>query len=60
MIDKLKEIEKNALESLSRVQDEDGLEAWRISHLGRNSPLMRLFAGLSSLSKEDRPAMGQV
>jgi phenylalanyl-tRNA synthetase alpha chain len=59
MLEQLDPIEKNALESLSGVQDESGLDAWRVSHLGRNSPLMKVFAGLSALSKEERPATGQ-
>lgn len=59
MLDQLDEIQKNALESLKAIQDEDALEAWRISHLGRNSPLMTIFSGLSGLSKEERPAVGQ-
>ncbi len=55
----LSEIEKNALEALSSIQDEAGLEAWRVAHLGRNSPLMKVFSSLGTLSKEERPAAGQ-
>ncbi len=59
MIDQLAELEKRALESLASVQDEPGLEAWRVSHLGRSSPLMLIFAELGKLTKEERPAVGQ-
>jgi phenylalanyl-tRNA synthetase alpha chain len=59
MLDQLVEIEKTALEGLGVVQDSAGLEAWRVSHLGRNSPLMRAFSELAGLSKEERPAVGQ-
>jgi phenylalanyl-tRNA synthetase alpha chain len=59
MLDQLGEIEKDGLESLSSVEDEAALEAWRISRLGRNSPLMQVFAGLAALSKDQRPAVGQ-
>ena len=52
-------IERNALDALNSVQDEAGLEAWRVSHLGRSSELMKVFSGLGALSKEERPAMGQ-
>ncbi len=55
----LNEIEKNALDALDSAQDEAGLEAWRVSYLGRNSDLMKVFSGLGALSKEERPAMGQ-
>ncbi len=59
MIDKLSEIERSGLEALGSVQDEAGLEAWRVTHLGRNSALMKVFSGLGALTKEERPAMGQ-
>jgi phenylalanyl-tRNA synthetase alpha chain len=59
MLDKLKEIESNALAALEQVQDEAALEAWRISFLGRSSPLMQVFSELGKLPKEERPAVGQ-
>jgi phenylalanyl-tRNA synthetase alpha chain len=59
MLENLKEIQKNALEALQAVQDETGLEAWRVSFLGRSSPLMQVFSGLGGLSKEERPVVGQ-
>ena len=59
MLEKLKEIEKTALEALSAVSDEATLEAWRVAFLGRSSPLMQVFSGLGLLSKEERPAVGQ-
>ncbi len=55
----LNTIEKNALDALSSVQDEAGLESWRVAYLGRSSDLMKVFSGLGALSKEERPAMGQ-
>jgi len=59
MLDKLKEIEKNALDALQSVKDQAALEAWRVAHLGRSSPVMQVFSGLGGLSKEERPAVGQ-
>jgi phenylalanyl-tRNA synthetase alpha chain len=59
MLGKLNEIEHTALEALTTVQDESTLEAWRVAHLGRSSPLMQVFSGLGGLSKEERPAVGQ-
>src|SRR5512140_1717353 len=59
MTDNLSEIEKNGLDALTAIQDEAGLEAWRVTHLGRSSALMKVFSGLGVLSKEERPAMGQ-
>ncbi len=59
MIDKLGEIEKRSVDDLAAVQDEVALESWRVSHLGRNSPLMQVFAALGTLTKEERPLVGQ-
>ena len=59
MLDKLKEIEGAALTALESVKDKDALEAWRVAHLGRSSPVMGVFSGLGGLSKEERPAVGQ-
>jgi phenylalanyl-tRNA synthetase alpha chain len=58
MLDQLNEIEKSALEALRSITDQAALEAWRVSALGRSSPLMTVFAGLGTLSKEERPAVG--
>jgi phenylalanyl-tRNA synthetase alpha chain len=60
MLDKLKEIEQTALAALESVKDQAALEAWRVAHLGRSSPLMQVFSGLGQLSKEERPAVGQI
>jgi phenylalanyl-tRNA synthetase alpha chain len=59
MTSDLNQIEKNALEALAAVQDEAGLEAWRVAHWGRNSELMKVFSALGVLSPEERPSMGQ-
>ncbi|MBM3152245.1 MAG: phenylalanine--tRNA ligase subunit alpha [Chloroflexi bacterium] len=59
MQENLKEIEKNALAELESVQDEGALDKWRVTHLGRSSAVMQVFAGLGSLSKEERPVAGQ-
>jgi len=59
MLDHLNEIERTGLEAIQAVQDEAGLEAWRVTHLGRSSALMLVFSGLGGLSKEERPLVGQ-
>ncbi|RME86819.1 MAG: phenylalanine--tRNA ligase subunit alpha [Anaerolineae bacterium] len=59
MLEQLEHIQREALEALQSVQDEETLQAWRVAHLGRNSPLMRVFSDLGSLPKEERPAVGR-
>lgn len=58
-LNKLEEIEKNGLDALNQAADETDLQAWRVAHLGRNSPLMTVFSQLSQVPKEQRPAVGQ-
>ncbi|MBU2611032.1 MAG: phenylalanine--tRNA ligase subunit alpha, partial [Chloroflexi bacterium] len=59
MLDQLNQNEQTALEALRAVSDEAALEAWRVAHLGRSSPLMQVFDGLGALPKEERPAIGK-
>ncbi len=59
MQDKLNAIEKAALEALESVKDQAALDAWRVAHVGRSSPLMQVFSELGKLSKEERPIVGQ-
>jgi phenylalanyl-tRNA synthetase alpha chain len=59
MLDKLNEIEKAALDSLAAVNDEAGLEAWRVAIIGRSSAVMNVFSQMGGLSKEERPLVGQ-
>lgn len=58
MLDKLKEIEKSALESLATINDQTALDSWRVAYVGRSSPLMQVFAGFGKLSKEEKPVVG--
>ena len=59
MLEKLDQIEQEALDALQPVEAETELESWRIAYLGRSSPLMGVFTGLGQLSKEERPAVGR-
>jgi phenylalanyl-tRNA synthetase alpha chain len=59
MLDELNQIERHALSSLEKVQDEDALQSWKVAHLGRSSPLMKTFDQLGGLPKEERPLIGR-
>jgi phenylalanyl-tRNA synthetase alpha chain len=59
MLEQLNNIEKVARTELQNVSDETGLEAWRVTHLGRSAALMGIFDQLGSLSKEERPVVGR-
>lgn len=59
MLEKLAQIEKEALQSLAKIEDEAALEAWRVANIGRSSPVMNVFSQMGTLSKEERPLVGQ-
>jgi len=59
MLEELNQIEQAALASLDTAQDEAALQRWKVTHLGRSSPLMLTFDKLGSLAKEERPAIGR-
>ncbi len=59
MLDQLDQIERRALSALEAVADTGALEAWRVAHLGRSSPLMTALGDLGKLSREERPAIGK-
>ena len=59
MLERLEELERQALKELEGVTDEAGLNAWRVKYLGRSADLGVILAGLRELSKEERPAVGR-
>jgi phenylalanyl-tRNA synthetase alpha chain len=59
MLDQLDTLEKESLAALEAVADSGALEAWRVAHLGRNTPLMTILGDLGKLSKAERPAVGK-
>ncbi|MBP7690190.1 MAG: phenylalanine--tRNA ligase subunit alpha [Thermoflexales bacterium] len=59
MLEQLTQIEHEALAALSAVNDKDALENWRVTQLGKKSPLLTVLGELGKLSKEERPAIGK-
>jgi phenylalanyl-tRNA synthetase alpha chain len=59
MLDQLDQLEKTALTELKGIQDEDALQRWKVSNLGRSSALMKTFDQLGSLAKDQRPIIGR-
>ncbi len=59
MLAQLDRILKEAFDSLSAIADDKALDAWRVQHLGKKSPLMTILGDLGKLSKEERPAIGR-
>ncbi len=59
MLERLDQIEKEALNRLKDVRNEDELQAWKVAVLGRNSPVMQIFDSLGALPKDERPGIGR-
>jgi phenylalanyl-tRNA synthetase alpha chain len=59
MQEQLNQIEADALKSLEDIQDEEALQRWKVTALGRSSALMQIFDRLGGLPKEERPLIGR-
>ena len=55
----LEQIRSAGLQALESAADEAALEAWRVAHIGRSAPVIQVFSRMGSLSKEERPLVGQ-
>jgi phenylalanyl-tRNA synthetase alpha chain len=58
MLNKVEEIKTEALKQLAGISNPKDLEAWRVQYLGKKSPLTQILRGLTSLSIEERKAVG--
>ena len=56
---RLDQIKSDTLAALMNVTDEESLEAWRVTHLGRSSAVMGVFSSMGKMDKDLRPVMGK-
>jgi phenylalanyl-tRNA synthetase alpha chain len=59
MLEKLEQIERQALEELDLVEIETDLQAWKVRYLGRSAELGSITEKIRELPKDQRPAMGK-
>ena len=59
MLETLEEIKQAGLTALVEVKDEDALNQWRVTHLGRSSAIMDVFKNMGEVPKEERGAVGR-
>ena len=59
MLNQLDDIQEAALKALETIQDEDTLQSWRVTYMGRSSPLLQVFDKLGQAPKEERPSIGR-
>jgi phenylalanyl-tRNA synthetase alpha chain len=59
MLEKLDQIQAEALAALKSVADEEALQAWKVKFIGRSSELMAVFKGIGKVAKEERGKVGK-
>ncbi len=59
MLKQLDDIQESALSALAKIQDEETLQGWRVTYLGRSSALMQVFDKMKEVTKEERPNLGR-
>lgn len=59
MLEKIGEIKKTALDALAKIEGEEGLDQWKVTHLGRSSAIMDVFKNMGSVPKEERGNVGR-
>ncbi len=59
MLENIEEIKQAGLTALVEVKDEDALNQWRVTHLGRSSAIMDVFKNMGEVPKEERGAVGR-
>lgn len=60
MKEKITKIEKDAKEALEKVNDMQALNELKIKYLGKKSELSNVLKDMASLSKEERPIIGEI
>ena len=58
MLNEIEKIKTEAQKQLAGINNSKDLEAWRVHYLGKKSPLTQILRGLTSLSIEERKAVG--
>ena len=59
MSEQIEQVSTQALSELEVITEPEALEAWRIAYLGTKGTVKKLMNQIGSLSKEERPAVGQ-
>lgn len=60
MKDKLLNIQEDAIDNLSKIDNLKSLDEARVKYLGKKGELTSILKGMGKLSKEERPVMGQL
>ena len=56
--ERIEELQGRALQELEGLENQEALEPWRVSHLGRQAPLTVFLRGIGGLDPEERRRVG--
>jgi len=59
MLEKLEEIKEAGLAALSIISDQEALDGWKVTHLGRSSAIMDVFKNMGDVPKDERGNIGR-
>jgi len=59
MLERLRQLQQEAMEQLGQAHSLEALEAWKRAYLGKKGALSEILRGLGSRPPEERPAAGQ-
>jgi phenylalanyl-tRNA synthetase alpha chain len=59
MLDRLSNLQAQALAELHQIHDKEALQEWHAGYLGRRGALTPLLRGISELPPEERPGFGR-
>jgi phenylalanyl-tRNA synthetase alpha chain len=59
MLDQLEQIKQAGLSVLTDIDNEEALDQWRVTHLGRSSAIMEVFKNMGSIPREERGNFGR-
>ena len=59
MLDRLEQIQSQALAALDKVDSQKALTSWKTTFLGKSADLNDVMEAMKSLSKDEKPAVGK-
>lgn len=59
ILQELEKIQETALTALDKIEEEEALQAWRRTYLGKNSLVLNAFSNIASVDREIRPMVGK-
>lgn len=59
ILNELEGLRQAGINSLQSIQDEAGLQSWKVANLGRSAPVTQIFSQMKTVPAEIRPLVGE-